>query len=119
MSDLQHQRLADTWRAAAALARIGRCCLRYRVVALCLTENGELNAAMVRRKWAVDYTNYSGGSTDETQVRREQLGHTEIWVFLGAATHSLFKAKIFRKLSSSLPTGTPNAAIVTIRRRAT
>jgi endonuclease YncB( thermonuclease family) len=52
---------------------------RYgRVVAVCRTENGELNMAMVRRGWAVDYTKYSGGryQSDEQQARREQLG---IW----------------------------------------
>ena len=52
---------------------------RYnRVVAVCRTESGELNAAMVRRGWAVDFTKYSGGRyrSDEEQARREQLG---IW----------------------------------------
>jgi len=52
---------------------------RYaRVVAVCRTESGEINAAMVRRGWAVDYSKYSGGQyrPDEEQARREQLG---IW----------------------------------------
>jgi len=52
---------------------------RYsRVVAVCRTESGELNMAMVRRGWAVDYTKYSGGryQSEEQQARREQLG---IW----------------------------------------
>jgi endonuclease YncB( thermonuclease family) len=50
---------------------------RYgRVVAVCRTENGELNAVMVRRGWAVDYTKYSRGRyrSEEEQARREQLG---------------------------------------------
>ena len=35
---------------------------RYgRVVAVCRTESGELNMAMVRPGWAVDDTKYSGG----------------------------------------------------------
>jgi endonuclease YncB( thermonuclease family) len=48
------------------------------VVAVCRTESGELNAAMVRRGWAVDFTKYSGGryQSDEQQARREGLG---IW----------------------------------------
>jgi endonuclease YncB( thermonuclease family) len=52
---------------------------RYsRVVAVCRTESAELNAAMVRRGWAVDYPKYSGGRyrADEEQARREALG---IW----------------------------------------
>jgi endonuclease YncB( thermonuclease family) len=52
---------------------------RYgRVVAVCRTESGELNTAMVRRGWAVDYTKYSGGryQSEEQQARREELG---IW----------------------------------------
>jgi endonuclease YncB( thermonuclease family) len=52
---------------------------RYgRVVAVCRTESGELNAAMVRRGWAVDYMKYGGGQyrPDEEQARRERLG---IW----------------------------------------
>ena len=52
---------------------------RYgRVVAVCRTESGELNMAMVRRGWAVDYTKYSDGryQSDEQQARHEQLG---IW----------------------------------------
>ena len=50
---------------------------RYgRVVAVCRTESGELNMAMVRPGWAVDDTKYSGGryQSDEEQARREQLG---------------------------------------------
>ena len=52
---------------------------RYgRIVAVCRTESGELNAAMVRRGWAVDYSHYSGGryQPEEQQARREALG---IW----------------------------------------
>jgi endonuclease YncB( thermonuclease family) len=52
---------------------------RYgRTVAVCRTERGELNATMVRRGWAVDYTRYSGGRyhSEEQQARRDQLG---IW----------------------------------------
>jgi endonuclease YncB( thermonuclease family) len=52
---------------------------RYgRTVAVCRTESGELNTAMVRRGWAVDYTRYSGGRyhSEEQQARRDQLG---IW----------------------------------------
>jgi endonuclease YncB( thermonuclease family) len=49
-----------------------------RVVAECRTEAGELNAAMVRRGWAVDYSHYSGGRyrSEQEQARREGLG---IW----------------------------------------
>lgn len=52
---------------------------RYgRTVAVCRTESGELNAAMVRRGWAVDYTRYSGGHyrAERQQARDAQLG---IW----------------------------------------
>jgi endonuclease YncB( thermonuclease family) len=36
---------------------------RYgRIVANCRTEAGEINAAMVRRGWAVDYRRHSGGA---------------------------------------------------------
>jgi endonuclease YncB( thermonuclease family) len=36
---------------------------RYgRIVAVCHTQVGELNAAMVRRGWAVDYRRYSHGA---------------------------------------------------------
>jgi hypothetical protein len=52
---------------------------RYgRTVALCRTESGELNAAMVLRGWAVDYTRYSGERyrAEEQQARTERLG---IW----------------------------------------
>jgi endonuclease YncB( thermonuclease family) len=52
---------------------------RYgRTVAVCHTESGELNAAMVRRGWAVDYTKYSRGCyrAEQEQARNEQLG---IW----------------------------------------
>ena len=52
---------------------------RYgRTVAVCRTESGELNAAMVRRGWAVDYTRHSGGRyrSEQEQARRDQLG---IW----------------------------------------
>jgi endonuclease YncB( thermonuclease family) len=48
------------------------------VVAVCRTESGELNAAMVSRGWAVDYANYSGGRyrSEEEQARHDGLG---IW----------------------------------------
>jgi hypothetical protein len=52
---------------------------RYdRVVAVCRTESGELNAALARRGWAVDYTKYSRGryQSDEERARGEGLG---IW----------------------------------------
>lgn len=52
---------------------------RYgRMVAVCRTESGEINAAMVRRGWAVDFTKYSHRRypPEEEQARREQLG---IW----------------------------------------
>jgi endonuclease YncB( thermonuclease family) len=52
---------------------------RYsRVVAVCRIESGELNAAMVRSGWAVDFTKYSGGRSrpDEEQACRQHLG---IW----------------------------------------
>jgi len=52
---------------------------RYgRIVAVCRTETGEINAAMVRRGWAVDFTKYSHGryQPEEEQARREKLG---IW----------------------------------------
>lgn len=49
-----------------------------RVVAICRTEAGEVNAAMVRRGWAVDYRRYSGGAygTEEAAAKAEGLG---IW----------------------------------------
>jgi endonuclease YncB( thermonuclease family) len=52
---------------------------RYgRTVAVCRTESDELNATMVRRGWAVDYSRYSGGRyrPEEQQAKREGLG---IW----------------------------------------
>jgi endonuclease YncB( thermonuclease family) len=52
---------------------------RYgRVVAVCRTEAGELNAAMVRRGWAVEYKQFSKGhySQDQAKAQREGLG---IW----------------------------------------
>lgn len=52
---------------------------RYgRTIAVCRTDRGELNAAMVRRGWAVDYSQYSRGQyrAEEGQARREHLG---IW----------------------------------------
>lgn len=52
---------------------------RYgRVVAVCRTEAGELNAAMVRRGWAVEYKQFSKGrySQDQAAAQREGLG---IW----------------------------------------
>lgn len=50
---------------------------RYqRAVAVCRTDAGEINAAMVRRGWAVDYTKYSGGRhrSDEAAAKAEGLG---------------------------------------------
>jgi endonuclease YncB( thermonuclease family) len=52
---------------------------RYRrVVAVCRTESGEINAAIVRRGWAVDWPRYSRGryQADEQAARAEGLG---IW----------------------------------------
>ena len=52
---------------------------RYgRVVAVCRTEAGELNATLVRRGWAIDYTQFSHGRYQQEQAvaRRERLG---IW----------------------------------------
>jgi endonuclease YncB( thermonuclease family) len=52
---------------------------RYRrVVAVCRTEAGEINAAIVRRGWAVDWPRYSHGQyqADEEAARAEGLG---IW----------------------------------------
>ncbi len=50
---------------------------RYgRTVSVCRTEAGEINAAMVRRGWAVDYTRYSGGryKAEEAAAKAEKLG---------------------------------------------
>ncbi len=50
---------------------------RYdRVVAVCRTDAGELNAAMVRRGWAVEYRQYSHGRyrAEESAARSEGLG---------------------------------------------
>jgi len=54
-----------------------------RVVAVCRTDVGELNAAMVRRGWAVDFTKYSYGRyrSDEEQARREGLRAAKGWGF--------------------------------------
>jgi endonuclease YncB( thermonuclease family) len=52
---------------------------RYkRIVAVCRTETGEINATMVRRGWAVDYTRYSGSryQPEQRDAKREGLG---IW----------------------------------------
>lgn len=52
---------------------------RYRrIVAVCRTDAGELNAAMVRRGWAIDYTHYSKGryKPEEAAAKAEHLG---IW----------------------------------------
>jgi len=52
---------------------------RYgRVVAVCRTESGDVNAAIVRRGWAVDYAQYSHGHyrADEDAAKAEGLG---IW----------------------------------------
>ena len=47
-----------------------------RVIAICRSEVVELNAEMVRRGWAVDFTPYSGGryQTEEQAARSEKLG---------------------------------------------
>jgi endonuclease YncB( thermonuclease family) len=52
---------------------------RYgRVVAVCRTEAGELNATMVRRGWAVEYKQFSRGrySRDQAEAQHEGVG---IW----------------------------------------
>jgi endonuclease YncB( thermonuclease family) len=52
---------------------------RYgRVVAVCRTESGEINSAILRRGWAVDWPRYSDGRyrADEAAARAEGLG---IW----------------------------------------
>jgi endonuclease YncB( thermonuclease family) len=52
---------------------------RYgRTVSVCRTEAGEINAAMVRRGWAVDYTQYSKGryKAEEAAAKADKLG---IW----------------------------------------
>jgi endonuclease YncB( thermonuclease family) len=52
---------------------------RYgRVVAVCRTEAGDINAAIVRRGWAVDWPRYSHGaySREQEAARSEKLG---IW----------------------------------------
>ena len=52
---------------------------RYgRDVAICATDAGELNAAMVREGWAVDYTRYSHGryAAEEAEARAAKRG---IW----------------------------------------
>ena len=52
---------------------------RYgRVVGVCRTESGQLNASMVRRGWAVEYTQFSKGrySQEQAEAQREGLG---IW----------------------------------------
>src|SRR5437762_1998581 len=52
---------------------------RYnRVVAVCRTESGDINAAIVRRGWAVDWPRYSQGAYNREQeaARQERLG---IW----------------------------------------
>jgi len=52
---------------------------RYgRVIAVCRTESGEINAAIMRRGWAVDWPRYSNGryQADESAARAEGLG---IW----------------------------------------
>jgi Staphylococcal nuclease homologue len=52
---------------------------RYgRTVAVCRTESGELNATMVQRGWAVDYTRYSGGRYhSEEQNAPRSAGHLD------------------------------------------
>ena len=49
-----------------------------RVVAVCRTEAGDINAAIVRRGWAVDWPRYSHGaySREQDAARQEGLG---IW----------------------------------------
>lgn len=52
---------------------------RYgRIVAVCSTEAGEINAAMVRRGWAVVYRRYARGAyeTEEAAARADGIG---IW----------------------------------------
>jgi endonuclease YncB( thermonuclease family) len=52
---------------------------RYgRVVAVCRTEAGDINAAIVRRGWAVDWPRYSHGaySREQEAAQSEKLG---IW----------------------------------------
>jgi endonuclease YncB( thermonuclease family) len=52
---------------------------RYRrVVAVCRTEQGDINATIVRRGWAVDWPRYSNGryQAEESAARAEELG---IW----------------------------------------
>jgi endonuclease YncB( thermonuclease family) len=52
---------------------------RYgRVVAVCRTDAGDINAAIVRRGWAVDWPRYSHGAYNREQeaARSEKLG---IW----------------------------------------
>jgi len=45
---------------------------RYgRVVAVCRTEAGEINATMVRRGWAIDYTRFSGGRYRHEQAEAQ------------------------------------------------
>jgi endonuclease YncB( thermonuclease family) len=50
---------------------------RYgRVVAICRTDAGEINAGMVRQGWAIDYRRYSGRAYDaeERAASAERLG---------------------------------------------
>jgi endonuclease YncB( thermonuclease family) len=52
---------------------------RYgRVVAVCRTEAGDINAAIVRRGWAIDWPRYSNGaySREQEAAKLEKLG---IW----------------------------------------
>jgi endonuclease YncB( thermonuclease family) len=52
---------------------------RYgRIVAVCRIESGEINAAIVRRGWAIDYSHYSHGHyrVEEDAAHAEGLG---IW----------------------------------------
>jgi len=52
---------------------------RYgRIVAVCGTDAGELNATMVRRGWAVEYTQFSKGrySQEKAEAQSEGMG---IW----------------------------------------
>ena len=48
----------------------------HRVVAVCRTEAGDINAAIVRRGWAVDWPRYSQGtySREQEAARQEGLG---------------------------------------------
>lgn len=46
----------------------------HRTVAVCRTDAGELNAAMVRRGWAVQYRRYSHGAYDTEEAAAKAAG---------------------------------------------